>query len=115
MYNLTLQIYGGGVWKDAMTLSFDDPSKGFLGSCRFACKAGYVLDAYANSFSQGVSASLADILDPQQAFERLRHDARQLRALPDMLRDSGLPDATFNHPAIALGKLDERLTTWGLQ
>ncbi|MDU8359917.1 type II toxin-antitoxin system HipA family toxin [Pseudomonas syringae group sp. J309-1] len=59
--------------------------------------------------------SLADILDPQQAFERLRHDAQQLRALPDMLRDSGLPDTTFNHPAIALGKLDERLTTWGLQ
>lgn len=59
--------------------------------------------------------SLADILDPQQAFERLCHDAQQLRALPDMLRDSGLPDTTFNHPAIALGKLDERLTTWGLQ
>ncbi len=59
--------------------------------------------------------ALADILDPQQAFERLRQDARQLRALPDILRDSGLPDATFNHPAIALGKLDQRLTTWGLQ
>jgi serine/threonine-protein kinase HipA len=59
--------------------------------------------------------ALADILDPQQAFERLRQDAQQLRALPDILRDSGLPDATFNHPAIALGKLDQRLTTWGLQ
>lgn len=29
MYNLTLQIYGGGFWKDAMTLSFD-ASKGFF-------------------------------------------------------------------------------------
>lgn len=59
--------------------------------------------------------ALVDILDPQQAFERLRHDAQQLRALPDILRDSGLPEATFNHPAIALSKLDQRLTTWGLQ
>lgn len=59
--------------------------------------------------------ALADILDPQQAFDRLRHDAQKLRALPDILRDSGLPDATFNHPAITLGKLDQRLTTWGLQ
>jgi len=59
--------------------------------------------------------SLVHILDPQQAFERLRQDARQLRALPDILRDSGLPEATFTHPAIALGKLDQRLTAWGLQ
>ncbi|MGV6397277.1 hypothetical protein ACTUVN_002982 [Pseudomonas caspiana] len=59
--------------------------------------------------------ALVDILDPRQAFERLRHDAQQLRALPDILRDSGLPEATFNHPAIALSKLDQRLTTWGLQ
>lgn len=59
--------------------------------------------------------ALVDLLDPQQAFERLRQDAQQLRALPDILRDSGLPEATFNHPAIALSKLDQRLTAWGLQ
>jgi len=59
--------------------------------------------------------ALVDILDPQQAFERLRHDAQQLRALPDILRDSGLPEATFNHPAIALGRLDQRMSAWGLQ
>ena len=59
--------------------------------------------------------ALADIVDPQQAFERLRLDAQQLRALPDILRDSGLPDVTFNHPAIALGKLDQKLTAWGLR
>jgi serine/threonine-protein kinase HipA len=58
--------------------------------------------------------ALAGIVDAQQAFERLRQDARQLRALPDILRDSGLPDATFNHPAIALSRLDQRLTSWGL-
>ena len=58
MYNLTVQIYGDGIWEDAMTLSFDDPAKGFLGPCRFAYKAAYVLDAYPNSFSQGVSARL---------------------------------------------------------
>jgi len=59
--------------------------------------------------------ALVGIVDPQQAFERLRQDAQPLRALPDILRDSGLPEATFNHPAIALGKLDQRLTAWGLQ
>lgn len=59
-------------------------------------------------------AALADILDPHAAFERLHEDAQLLRALPDLLRDSGLPEATFNHPAIALGKLDQRLTAWGL-
>lgn len=59
--------------------------------------------------------ALVDILDPQQVFERLRQDAQQLRALPDILRDSGLPESTFHHPAIALSKLDQRLTAWGLQ
>lgn len=59
--------------------------------------------------------ALADILNPHDAFERLRQDAWQLRALPDLLRDSGLPQATFNHPAIALNSLDQRLLAWGLQ
>lgn len=59
--------------------------------------------------------ALADIVDPQDAYERLRRDAQPLRALPDLLRDSGLPEVTFNHPAIALGNLDQRLTDWGLQ
>lgn len=54
------------------------------------------------------------IHDQLQIFERLRQDAQQLRALPDLLHDSGLPDMTFNHPAIALGKLEQRLTNWGL-
>jgi len=59
--------------------------------------------------------ALAAILNPQDVFERLRQDAQQLRALPDLLRDSGLPEATFNHPAIALRNLDQRLIGWGLQ
>lgn len=59
--------------------------------------------------------ALADIVDPQDAFDRLRQDAQQLRALPDLLSDYGLPLVTFNHPAIALGKLAQRLTAWGLQ
>jgi serine/threonine-protein kinase HipA len=51
---------------------------------------------------------------PLQIFERVRQDAQQLRTLPDLLRGSGLPDVTFNHPAIALGKLERRLKNWGL-
>lgn len=60
-------------------------------------------------------SALADIVNPQDTFERLRGDARQLRAPPDLLRDSGLPQTTFNHPAIALRNLDQRLIAWGLQ
>ena len=59
--------------------------------------------------------TLADIVVPQQAFERLRHDADSLRGLPGILRDSGLPEVTFKHPAIALSNLDQRLSDWGLR
>jgi serine/threonine-protein kinase HipA len=59
-------------------------------------------------------AALADVVDPQAVFEHLRAQAGRLRALPDLLHDSGLPSATFDHPAIALGKLDRRLAEWGL-
>lgn len=63
---------------------------------------------------RGACAALANSVDPQQAFERLRQDAGVLRALPDLLHDSGLPPATFNHPAIALSNLDQRLRDWNL-
>ncbi|MBD8492030.1 HipA domain-containing protein [Pseudomonas syringae] len=58
--------------------------------------------------------ALSGLLDPEQAFERLRQDAQVLRALPDILRDEGLPPSVFNHPAIALGSLDQRLRHWNL-
>jgi len=57
---------------------------------------------------------LEPLMDPQQAFERLRQDARGLLALPDLLADSGLPDAVMNHPAIALKNLEQRMKDWGL-
>ncbi|CAM0999861.1 Toxin HipA [Rhodanobacter sp. Root179] len=52
--------------------------------------------------------------DPQQLFSGLRDDAATLRALPDLLRDLGLPNAVFDHPRIALGALDARLRRWEL-
>lgn len=58
--------------------------------------------------------TLADLADPDDLFERLRADAERLKALPDLLHDSGLPAATFEHPAIALAKLDQRMAGWGL-
>ncbi|MET4712968.1 serine/threonine-protein kinase HipA [Pseudomonas sp. PvP125] len=64
---------------------------------------------------RGVCDALGDILDPELAFERLRQDAEQLRALPDMLAAGGLPAVTLNHPSIPLGKLDLRLKQWGLR
>ena len=59
--------------------------------------------------------SLGAIVVPDMALERLRADAEQLRALPDLLSASGLPDITMNHPQIALKHLDKRLQEWGLK
>jgi len=74
---------------------------------------------------RGVCQALADIADPNDplaalidlpgSFERLREDARHLLALPDILTDSGLPDATMNHPRIALKNLEQRLKEWDLK
>jgi len=61
MQNLTLQVYCAGIWQDAMTLSFAEPSQGFLSPCRFAYKSAYIhanLDAYQSTFDQAVSARL---------------------------------------------------------
>ncbi|MGY3041474.1 serine/threonine-protein kinase HipA [Rhodanobacter sp. TND4EL1] len=52
--------------------------------------------------------------DPERLFDDLREDAKLLRALPDALRDLGLPDAVFTHPRIGLGALDARLRRWDL-
>jgi serine/threonine-protein kinase HipA len=41
-------------------------------------------------------------------------DAQLCRALPDLLSEIGLPHATFNHPRIALYRLDATLKNWGL-
>lgn len=57
---------------------------------------------------------LEALVSPQEAFERLREDARSLMALPDLLADSGLPEAVMNHPAIALKNLEQRMKDWGL-
>lgn len=52
--------------------------------------------------------------DAQRLYDELREDAEALRALPDLLRDLGLPQAVFEHPRIALGALDARLRRWDL-
>lgn len=59
--------------------------------------------------------SLSAIANPDTVFERLRSNAEQLRALPDLLRAGGLPEMTMNHPQIALKNLDQRLREWGLK
>lgn len=74
---------------------------------------------------RGVCRTLADITAPedplaalsdvQDSFERLREDANRLMALPDILAANGLPDATMNHPQIALKNLEQRLKEWGLK
>ncbi|MCE5988090.1 type II toxin-antitoxin system HipA family toxin [Pseudomonas sp. NY15349] len=58
--------------------------------------------------------ALAEFIDPDEAYQRLRQEARHLLALPDILSGLGLPEAVMNHPAIALGKLERRMAEWGL-
>lgn len=61
MYNLTLQIHTAGHWRDAMTLVFAQPQKGFEGPCRFAYKRDYIVDNFdfmQSPFAQAVSARL---------------------------------------------------------
>jgi serine/threonine-protein kinase HipA len=58
--------------------------------------------------------SLATWAAPGQLFEALKEDAQTLRALPDLLRDLTLPEQTFNHPRIALNRLDATLSKWSL-
>lgn len=62
-----------------------------------------------------VCHALAQIGDPEVLYERLRSDADRLLALPDILTASGLPEATMNHPGIALRNLEQRLKKWGLR
>ena len=63
---------------------------------------------------EAACVALAEFVEPGEAFQRLRQDARHLLALPDILSSLGLPDAVMNHPAIALGKLGRRMAEWGL-
>ncbi|KTC49160.1 toxin HipA [Pseudomonas fluorescens ABAC62] len=64
---------------------------------------------------RGVCNALKPLLDAESTFERLRQDAEYLRALPDILSSSGLPEVTWNHPRVALRHLDQRLIDWGLR
>lgn len=52
--------------------------------------------------------------DPDWLIERLRADARQLLALPDMLHDLGLPEPTWQAPTIPLNRLEITLRRWEL-
>ncbi|WP_421684503.1 type II toxin-antitoxin system HipA family toxin [Stutzerimonas urumqiensis] len=59
-------------------------------------------------------SELGDLVDPDRMFEQLRNQAQRLLALPDTLSDIGLPEATFQHPRIALNRLPATLAAWGL-
>lgn len=63
---------------------------------------------------QEACVALAEFIDPDEAYQRLRQEARHLLALPDILSGLGLPEEVMNHPAIALGKLERRMAEWGL-
>ncbi|MBV4486044.1 HipA domain-containing protein [Pseudomonas sp. SWRI153] len=59
MYNLTLQIFTAGQWRDAMILSFDEPEKGFESRCSFGYEASYLADnieSIGSPYSKAVSA-----------------------------------------------------------
>lgn len=93
MHNLTLQVYGSGLWQDAMDLSFTEPSMGFLSPCRFAYKSAYVYASDQHfleyAYEQGAAIGGATGAGGEA---------------PKLLMTQG-----------ALRQLDQRLTDWGLQ
>ena len=99
----------------AQGLALEEAHKPSLWMQRFDC----------NVTSKGVERlavesiySLAGVVTPGSYLDHLhvvQMLAEHLRALPDILVDSGLPQVTWQHPAIALGKLDQRLQQWGLR
>ncbi|MFB8828454.1 type II toxin-antitoxin system HipA family toxin [Azotobacter sp. CWF10] len=58
--------------------------------------------------------ALARWSDPEELFEGLRADARQLLALPDLLAELGLPEQTWKAPTIPLNRLETTLRRWEL-
>lgn len=45
MHKLTLQIYSGGKWLDAMGLGFEQPDTGLEGGCTYGYEQGYLVDS----------------------------------------------------------------------
>jgi serine/threonine-protein kinase HipA len=63
---------------------------------------------------RSLCTQLAQWGDAEQLFELLRSDAQTCLALPDLLLDLGLPQATWSAPMIALKHLPNTLKRWGL-
>ena len=79
MFQLTLQLYSTGQWRDAMTLVFPEPDKGLDGPCRFGYKQDYLmqnLEAIESPFRCSVSACVP-----------LEWDTKILKKAPAFLHD----------------------------
>ena len=59
-------------------------------------------------------AEAAEWVCPEDLFQQLQASAQEFLALPDLLSDEGLPDATMNHPRIRLRDIGQFLGKWGL-
>jgi len=57
---------------------------------------------------------VAEWVDADELYQRLRLAAQDFLALPDLLSAQGLPDSTMSHPRIALRNLQQRMLQWGL-
>ncbi len=61
MHKLTLQIYAGGEWQDAMGIGFEQPDQGLDGPCTYGYEQGYLvgsLDSISTRLHGAVSATL---------------------------------------------------------
>ena len=60
MLALTLQIYNVGNWQDAMTVTFDEPERGFDSRCSFGYETSYLvehIESIPSPFAGAVSAT----------------------------------------------------------
>jgi len=100
-------------WRDVAATDFSDPARGPNGPCDLSYHMDYVLEQQGGFVAwDGAAASLRACADPDKLMTQLRDFAAELRHLPELLGDLGLPDETFE--AINLVATSERLERWGL-
>lgn len=81
MLALTLQIYNVGNWQDAMTVTFDEPERGFDSRCSFGYETSYLVEHIENIPSPFAGAVSATAPIAWECHESPRRDLAARRSL----------------------------------
>ncbi|AMD02378.1 hypothetical protein [Halomonas chromatireducens] len=61
-----------------------------------------------------IAHALNDLAPAEQTISELKALARELIGLQERLHEHGVPERILTMPAVGLGSLNHRLTSWGL-